>query len=67
MVDDNRDSAESLAMLLRLFGNDVRTVQDGRLALEVAATYRPDVVLLDIGLPGWTAWRFVAACAREER
>ena len=52
VVDDNRDSAESLAMLLRLFGNDVRTAQDGRLALEVAAAYRPDVVLLDIGLPG---------------
>ena len=52
VVDDNRDSAESLAMLLRLFGNDVRTVQDGNLALEVAAAYNPDVVLLDIGLPG---------------
>ena len=52
VVDDNRDSAESLAMLLRLFGNDVRTVQDGRLAVEMAAAYRPDVVLLDIGLPG---------------
>jgi CheY-like chemotaxis protein len=52
VVDDNRDSAESMAMLLRLFGNDVRTVQDGRLALEVAAAYHPDVVLLDIGLPG---------------
>jgi PAS domain S-box-containing protein len=52
VVDDNRDSAESMAMLLRLFGNDVRTVQDGRLALEVAAAYHPNVVLLDIGLPG---------------
>ena len=52
VVDDNRDSAESLAMLLRLLGNDVRTAYDGRLALEVAAIYRPDVVLLDIGLPG---------------
>jgi PAS domain S-box-containing protein len=52
IVDDNRDSGESLAMFLRLFGNDVRTAQDGRLALEVAAAYRPDVVLLDIGLPG---------------
>jgi PAS domain S-box-containing protein len=52
LVDDNRDSAESLAMLLRLFGNDVRTAHDGRLALDVAAAYRPDVVLLDIGLPG---------------
>jgi CheY-like chemotaxis protein len=52
VVDDNRDSAESLAMLLRLFGNDVRTAYDGRLALEVATAYRPDMVLLDIGLPG---------------
>lgn len=52
VVDDNRDSAESLAMLLRLFGNDVRMAHDGRLALEVATSYRPDVVLLDIGLPG---------------
>jgi CheY-like chemotaxis protein len=52
VVDDNRDSAESLAMLLRLFGNDVRTAHDGRMALENAAAYRPDVVLLDIGLPG---------------
>jgi signal transduction histidine kinase/ActR/RegA family two-component response regulator len=52
VVDDNRDSAESLAMLLKLFGNDVRSVYDGRLALEVATAYRPDVVLLDIGLPG---------------
>jgi PAS domain S-box-containing protein len=52
VVDDNRDSADSLAMLLRLVGHDVRTAHDGRQALIVAATYRPDLVLLDIGLPG---------------
>jgi CheY-like chemotaxis protein/two-component sensor histidine kinase len=52
VVDDNRDSADSLAMLLRLVGHDARTVHDGRQALVVAATYRPDLVLLDIGLPG---------------
>jgi PAS domain S-box-containing protein len=52
VVDDNRDSADSLAMLLRLVGHDVRTVHDGRQALVVAATYQPDLVLLDIGLPG---------------
>jgi signal transduction histidine kinase len=51
VVDDNRDSAESLATLLRLIGNEVRTAHDGRQALEVAAEYRPDMVLLDIGLP----------------
>jgi PAS domain S-box-containing protein len=52
VVDDNRDSAESLSMLLRLMGNDVRTAYEGRLALEIAAVYQPDIVLLDIGLPG---------------
>lgn len=52
VVDDNRDSSDSLAMLLRLVGHDVRTAHDGRQALVVAATYRPDLVLLDIGLPG---------------
>ena len=52
VVDDNRDSADSLATLLRLVGHDVCTVHDGRQALVVAATYRPDLVLLDIGLPG---------------
>jgi PAS domain S-box-containing protein len=52
VVDDNLDSTRSLAMLLRLFGNDVRTAHDGRLALQIAASYCPHVVLLDIGLPG---------------
>jgi PAS domain S-box-containing protein len=52
VVDDNRDSAESLATLLRLLGNDVRTAYEGRQALVVAGSYRPDVVLLDLGLPG---------------
>jgi two-component system CheB/CheR fusion protein len=52
VVDDNRDSADSLAMLLRLVGHDVHTAHDGRQALAVAARYRPDLVLLDIGLPG---------------
>ena len=51
VVDDNRDSAESIAVLLRLCGNDVRTTHDGRLAVEIASAYRPDVILLDIGLP----------------
>jgi PAS domain S-box-containing protein len=52
VVDDNRDAAESLALLLRLFGNEVRTAYDGRIALDAAQSHRPDVVLLDIGLPG---------------
>jgi CheY-like chemotaxis protein len=51
VVDDNRDSATSLAMLLKLTGHQTHTAYDGLEAVEAAATYRPDVVLLDIGLP----------------
>jgi signal transduction histidine kinase len=51
IVDDNRDSADSLAMMLRIMGNDTRTAHDGLEAVAVAEASRPDVVLLDIGLP----------------
>jgi CheY-like chemotaxis protein len=50
-VDDNRDTATSMAILLQMYGHEVRTAFDGLEALQVAATFRPDVVLLDIGLP----------------
>jgi PAS domain S-box-containing protein len=66
VVDDNRDSADSLATLLRLVGNDVRTAYDGRQALEVAAQYQPEMVLLDIGLPGLNGYE-VARQLRTER
>ena len=51
VVDDNRDAADTLAMLLRVDGNDIRTAYDGPEALEVADVFHPEVVLLDIGLP----------------
>ena len=51
VVDDNHDSAESLAMLLKLSGHETFTAYDGVAAVEAAATLRPEVVLLDIGLP----------------
>ena len=51
IVDDNRDAADSLAMLLRTTGNEIRTAYDGLEALQVASEFRPEVVLLDIGLP----------------
>lgn len=51
VVDDNRDSAQSLAMLLELSGHQTQTAHDGLQAVEVAESFRPDVVLLDIGLP----------------
>jgi signal transduction histidine kinase/ActR/RegA family two-component response regulator len=52
IVDDNRDSAESIALLLKLLGADVRMTFDGPSALAAIDGYRPDVVLMDIGLPG---------------
>ena len=51
IVDDNRDAADSLGMLLRTTGNEIRTAYDGLEALQVASEFRPEVVLLDIGLP----------------
>jgi PAS domain S-box-containing protein len=51
VVDDNKDSADSLKMLLRLKGNDIQTAYDGLEAVEVAESFRPELVLLDIGLP----------------
>jgi PAS domain S-box-containing protein len=51
VVDDNRDSAESLSLLLQMVGNDVSSAYDGEEALQMASTLKPDVVLLDIGLP----------------
>ena len=51
VVDDNRDAAASLAMMLSLLGHDARTAHDGLEAVELAEAFRPDVILLDIGLP----------------
>jgi len=52
VVDDNMDSAESMATLLKLGGHEVRVAYDGIAAMESALAFRPQVVLLDIGLPG---------------
>jgi PAS domain S-box-containing protein len=52
VVDDNIDAAESLAMLLELRGNRTRIAHTGPVALDAAADFRPQVVFLDIGLPG---------------
>jgi PAS domain S-box-containing protein len=52
VVDDSVDTALSLAMLLKESGHDVWTAHDGAAAMRAALDYRPDVVLLDIGLPG---------------
>ena len=65
VVDDNHDSAESLAMLLSITGHETFTAHDGAAALDAAARHRPDVVLLDIGLPTLNGYE-VCRRIREE-
>lgn len=59
VVDDNHDSARTMSLLLKLEGNDTATAHDGEEAIRVSKAYKPDVVLLDIGLPGMDGY---AAC-----
>ncbi len=65
IVDDNKDLATSLARLLGLLGHDVEVVFDGRMVVEAARSYRPRVVLLDIGLPNLDGYQ-VARRLRQE-
>ena len=51
VVDDNKDAAESMRVLLKLMGADVITAFDGLKALEAAVQFRPEAVLMDIGMP----------------
>ncbi|MHC5539002.1 PAS domain-containing hybrid sensor histidine kinase/response regulator [Singulisphaera rosea] len=65
VVDDNADSATALARILRLLGHDVRVANDGPAGIEEARAHRPEVVLLDIGLPGMDGYE-VAERLRAE-
>jgi len=65
VVDDNQDSADSLGMLLRMMGHEVRTAHDGLEAIAAAATFQPDVAILDIGLPKLNGYE-VAKRIREQ-
>ncbi|HKA25159.1 MAG TPA: response regulator, partial [Candidatus Eisenbacteria bacterium] len=56
VVDDNRDQAESLGMLLEIMGHQVRIAFDGNQAVEIAEGFQPQMVLLDIGLPGMNGY-----------
>jgi signal transduction histidine kinase/ActR/RegA family two-component response regulator len=70
VVDDYEDSRESLALFLSMLGSEVRTAQDGLEAVEAAATFRPDVVLLDIGMPklnGYEAARRIREQSQGDR
>jgi PAS domain S-box-containing protein len=64
VVDDNEDSADSLALWLGLMGHETRTAHGGPQALEMAMEFRPEVILLDIGMPGMNGYE-VAAQLRE--
>ena len=63
IVDDNRDAAKMLAMLLRLKGHSVRVVHNGAAALEALGALTPELVFLDIGMPGMDGYE-VARCIR---
>ncbi len=65
VVDDNVDAAESVAMLLRLEGHEIRLAYSGPEALQAAEEYRPEVILLDIGLPGMNGYE-VARRLRQQ-
>ena len=64
LADDNRDAADSLAALLRLAGHEVRVAYDGEQALAAGAEFRPDAVILDIGMPRLNGYD-VATRARQ--
>ena len=65
VADDNRDAAESMGTLLRIMGNEVRTVGDGEQAVDEAAAFRPDLILLDIGMPRMNGYEAVRRIRRQ--
>jgi CheY-like chemotaxis protein len=67
VVDDNRDAAEVLAESLRALGHTVRVAHDGPDALEVLASFPPEVVLLDLGLPVMDGFELAARIRGEAR
>ncbi len=56
VVDDNKDAADTLARLLSIFGHQTAVAYDGLAGLRAAEADRPDVVLLDVGMPGLDGW-----------
>jgi CheY-like chemotaxis protein len=65
IADDNRDAAESLAMLLELAGHEVRVADHGKAALAVAQVFRPDMAVLDIGMPDMSGYEVARALRAE--
>ncbi|HEX5269884.1 MAG TPA: response regulator [Gemmataceae bacterium] len=67
VVDDNRDGADSMAMLLQLHGHEVRVAYDGPEGVKAALAQAPDVVLCDIGLPGLDGFGVARALRTDPR
>jgi CheY-like chemotaxis protein len=70
VVDDNHDAADTLAMLLEFLHYEVRTAYDGRQAVDVAAEFKPDLVILDINMPvmdGYEAARILRGNTNTSR
>jgi signal transduction histidine kinase/ActR/RegA family two-component response regulator len=61
VVDDNQDAADSLAALLEIDGFDVRTVYDGAAAIEATAQSQPDMIIMDLGMPGMDGYETARA------
>ncbi|AWG45844.1 MULTISPECIES: PAS domain S-box protein [unclassified Massilia] len=67
VVDDNRDAADTLGLLLEADGAEVRVVYDGRTALSMAESFLPSSVLLDIGMPGMDGYEVARRLRQDER
>ena len=65
VVDDNRDAAESLAMMLEILGHDVRVSHDGEAGVAMGSEFRPDVILMDLGMPKLNGYEAVRRIREE--
>jgi len=65
IADDNKDAADSLGILFEIDGHEVRVAHGGHAALALAQTFRPDVALLDIGMPELSGYEVAAALRKE--
>ncbi|CDG82682.1 response regulator [Janthinobacterium agaricidamnosum] len=67
IVDDNRDAADIIVEFLVMYGHDAKSAYDGEDALRVAASFVPDVVFLDIGMPGINGYQVAASMRATPR
>jgi signal transduction histidine kinase len=65
VVDDNRDAADTLALSLEMLGHEVRTMYDPMRALELAQAYAPDLIFMDVGMPGMNGYDLAAHLRRQ--